>query len=233
MPASPQPGKVPAEALATLGRLDNATLHDLTYQKLAARIMAGSFLPGQTMSMQRLADTLGISTTPVREALRRLAANGAVEIQAKRAVRIPRMTKARFREIGDIRLAVEGLAAEYAAQRATAAALAELEELEQAMEQALAAGVAERYLELNQAFHFAIYRMAQAPVMLSMIEGLWLQMGPIQGLYSTTTLAVGSTAHVNVLSALRRQDTEAAAEALRTDIRIGIRLLAETTGFEA
>src|SRR5690606_34066504 len=109
---------------------------------------------------------------------------------------------------------------------------AELEGLEQAMEQALAAGAAERYLELNQAFHFAIYRMAQAPTMLSMIEGLWLQIGPVQGLYSATALAVGSTAHATVLAVLRRRDAAAAAEPLRTDIRIGIRLLADTTGFE-
>ncbi len=224
--------KVPAAALESLGRLDNATLHDLTYQKLASRIMAGAFPPGQTLSMQRLADTLGISTTPVREALRRLATNGAVEIQAKRAVRIPRMTKSRFQEIGDIRLAVEGLAATYAARRIKPAELAALKALNQGMDRALASLAVERYLELNQAFHFAIYRAANAPVMLSMIEGLWLQIGPVQGLYTGGAVSVGATSHATVLEALQRHNEAAAAEALRTDIRIGIDLLLETSGFE-
>lgn len=221
-----------ADVLTTLGRLGTATLHDRVYRRLAERIMAGAFRPGQTLSMQRLADALGTSTTPVREALRRLATNGAVEIQAKRAVRIPRMTRSRFEEIGDLRLATEGLAASYAAQRVTPAQLKTLLRLNEAMDKALKDHAAAKYLELNQAFHFGIYTAANAAVALSIIEGLWLQMGPVQGLYTETSVGVGSTAHARVLEALQQRDASAAAEVLQEDIRIGIRLLAETSAFE-
>jgi DNA-binding GntR family transcriptional regulator len=220
------------DALASLGRLGTATLHDRVYQRLAERLMAGAFRPGQTLSMQRLADALGTSTTPVREALRRLATNGAVEIQAKRAVRIPRMTRSRFDEIGQLRLATEGLAARYAAERISPSQLKSLVRLNEAMDRALAERAAEKYLEMNQAFHFCIYTAANAPVALSIIEGLWLQMGPVQGLYTETSVGVGSTAHARVLEALQQRNADAAAEALQEDIRIGIRLLAETSAFE-
>ena len=221
-----------ADVLASLGRLGTATLHDRVYRRLAERLMAGAFRPGQTLSMQRLADALGTSTTPVREALRRLAANGAVEIQAKRAVRIPRMTRLRFEEIGELRLATEGLAARYAAERATAAQLRVLQRLNEAMDRALVERAAEKYLELNQAFHFGIYAAANAPVALSIIEGLWLQMGPVQGLYTDKSVGVGATAHLRVLNALQQRDGAVAAAALREDIQIGIRLLVETSAFE-
>jgi len=221
-----------SDALAGLEPLGTATLHDRVYQRLAERLMAGAFQPGQTLSMQRLADALGTSTQPVREALRRLATIGAVEIRAKRAVRIPRMTRSRFEEIGDLRLATEGLAAGYAARRIAPAQLKVLQRLKDAMEKALADRAAQKYLELNQAFHFAIYAAAGAPVALSIIEGLWLQMGPVQGLYTETTVGTGATAHERVLEALRGRDAEGATTALREDIQIGIRLLAATSAFE-
>jgi len=222
----------PGDGLAGLEPLGTATLHDRVYQRLAERLMAGTFQPGQTLSMQRLADALGTSTQPVREALRRLATIGAVEIRAKRAVRIPRMNRARFEEIGELRLATESLAVGYAAKRITPAQLKTLQRLNDAMDKALAEHAASRYLELNQAFHFAIYAAASAPVALSIIEGLWLQMGPVQGLYTETALGTGATAHGRVLEALRAHDAEAAAAALREDIRIGIQLLANTSAFE-
>lgn len=220
------------DPLATLAPLDLETLHDRAYQRLAEQIMAGAFKPGQTMSMQRLAELLGTSTTPVREALRRLAAAGAVEIRAKRAVRIPRMTRARFNEIGDVRLALEGLAADYAATRIKPAQLKSLKGLNVKMERCLADGEVARYLELNQAFHFGVYRAAEAPVVLSIIEGLWLQMGPIQGLYTERSVAKGGSFHNEIISALERRDAQAARENTRKDVELGIRVLSETSAFE-
>lgn len=221
-----------ADPLATLAPLGIETLHDRAYQRLAEQIMAGAFKPGQTMSMQRLAELLGTSTTPVREALRRLAAEGAVEIRAKRAVRIPRMTRARFSEIGDIRMALEGLAAGYAAERIKPAQLKSLKSLNVRMERCLANDEVARYLELNQAFHFGVYRAGEAPVALSIIESLWLQMGPIQGLYTERSVARGGSFHQDIIAALDRRDAAAATDATRKDVELGIQVLSETSAFE-
>lgn len=220
------------DALTVLSPLGVETLHDRVYQRLAEQIMAGAFKPGQTMSMHRLAELLGTSTTPVREALRRLAAAGAVEIRAKRAVRIPRMTRSRFDEIGDLRLALEGLAAGYAAERIKPAGLKSLKALNVRMQRCLADGEVARYLELNQAFHFEVYRAAEASVVLSIIENLWLQMGPIQGLYTDRSVARGGSFHNEIIAALERRDSGAASEATRKDVELGIRVLSETSAFE-
>src|SRR5215475_1089790 len=99
----------------------DTSLRKQVYDSLRAALTAGRFTPGQKLSFRFIAGALGVSLTPVREAVRRLVAEGAFEMRPNRSVRVPLMTRDRILELRDIRVALEGLAAEKAAARATRA----------------------------------------------------------------------------------------------------------------
>src|SRR5580698_6814998 len=101
-------------------------LRTQVYDSLRDALTAGRFTPGQKLSFRFIARTLGVSLTPVREAIRRLVAEGALEMRPSRSVRVPLMTKDKVLELRDIRMAVEGLAAEKAAMTASRAQIAGL-----------------------------------------------------------------------------------------------------------
>src|SRR5260221_14371145 len=97
----------------------DTSLRTQVYDSLRDALATGKFVPGQKVTFRFIAGALGVSLTPVREALRRLVAEGAFEMRPNRSVRVPLMTRARVLELRDIRMAVEGLAAEKAAAVAT------------------------------------------------------------------------------------------------------------------
>src|SRR5690606_22914406 len=107
------------------------------------------------------------STMPIREALSRLVAEGALEDQPNRSVRVPPMTPQRIREIAKIRMAVEGLAAREAAlQPLPMQIIDRLEDLQINMAAAMDRRALQAYMASNEEFHFTIYRAAQMPVLL-------------------------------------------------------------------
>src|SRR5437016_4647637 len=99
--------------------LVDTSLRNRVYASLRDALTAGRFTPGQKLSFRFIAGTLGVSLTPVREAIRRLVAEGAFEMRPNRSVRVPLMTRDKVLELRDLRMAVEGLAAEKAAALAT------------------------------------------------------------------------------------------------------------------
>jgi DNA-binding GntR family transcriptional regulator len=159
---------------------------------------------------------------PVREALHRLMAEQAVEFLPNTAIRVPVMTVARFREIRDIRITLEGMATDAAARAIGPADLAVAQQHAQAFIDAPDDRV-EEIVRANKDFHFAIYRAARMPVLLQMIESLWTQVGPVINL----DIRSGSERirhrhaqrhHTAMLQALGRGDGPAARAALAADI---------------
>jgi DNA-binding GntR family transcriptional regulator len=213
--------------------IETATLQDQVYREIKRQIMSGAYKPGQTLSMQTVADALHTSTMPVREAMRRLTAEHAVEIRPKRAIRIPLMSRSRFSEIADIRVALEGLAAAYAARNITAAEIAALERILAASERAREAADVRGYLAQNQAFHFTIYGAARSLILLPIIETLWVQTGPVLGLYTEQGLEIGAEYHGLVIRRLRARDGRGARTALVKDIGIGMQHFLDTATFDA
>src|SRR5262249_51240011 len=120
--------------------------------------------------------------TPVREALRRLVAEGAFEMQPNRSVRVPPMTRVKVLELRDIRIAVEGLAAEKAAGNATRRDVAQLRRIALEIATARSRGDSATDRQKLREFHFALYSIASQPTLMRLIEGLWLQTGPYMNL---------------------------------------------------
>jgi DNA-binding GntR family transcriptional regulator len=199
---------------------EGATAHREVYQQLREALMSGQFRPGQPISIRYLVQMLGVSATPVREALRRLEADRALVSGANRTLTVPELSLSDLRELRNIRLALEGLATMEAAALVSQAEVASLERLCAAMEQAIAADDFDGYLAANWRFHRVIYGAARSQLLLSMIEGLWLRVGPFirLALPGPEHTEHSMACHRAALKALRTGDAEAARAAIVADI---------------
>lgn len=215
-----------ADARADGFAAGGGTLSDQVYRYLAGRLVSGEFAPGDRLSLRSVAEALGISMMPVREAVSRLAAEHALEVEPKRAVAVPTMSASGFRDITRVRIAVEGTAVAMAAEAAGPIAVAEIARCEAAF-RTLSRSVNPDLVQsvgLNQAFHFALYRAAGSAELLAIIERLWLKVGPIINLDlrgSPERLRFGGAVrfHAALLEAIRNRDPEAARAALAADIQ--------------
>lgn len=134
--------------------LEYENLNSVVYAALCDALMQGRFQPGDRLKIRDLAEQFGTSVTPIRDAVLRLANDEAITFRSPRDIRIAGLTEARYREIRSIRVRLEGLAAETAAQVATSADVLALEEILRQNEQAIADGDRLKGTQLNQAFHF-------------------------------------------------------------------------------
>jgi DNA-binding GntR family transcriptional regulator len=124
---------------------------------LADEIAAGKLEAGAAMDEQHLADRFGASRTPVREALRQLAANGLVEVRARRGVVVARMTPERIMDMFETVAEIEAMCVRLATYRMTPLERSHLIELHDASEAIVKKGDFDAYDTFNRAFHEAIY----------------------------------------------------------------------------
>lgn len=213
-------------ALATLKRKRGVTLGESVRAALSARLMAGEFAPGDKFSLRSLAETLGVSMTPVREAVNRLVADNALEVTPNRALRVRVLDVAKFRELTALRIDIEGRAAFRAAAARDDADLEAMIRFEKALRaEALSdrPNLANATLA-NQQLHFAIYRAAKSPMLVDVIAGLWLKAGPVLNLDMRSSRARLKSAHTlrvheAAVSAVRARDGAKAQAAITEDIR--------------
>lgn len=206
--------------MLTARTADGRTVQKRTYRALRRALMSGHFRPGEGISLRAVAAELGTSTTPVREALRRLESEGGLVMGANRVLTVPEMTVADLHEIRNIRIALEGLATETAAGLITGPELARLTEACRAMDAAKTRQDFDTYLDRNWAFHATIYRTARSPLLMSLIEGLWLRVGPFirLALPGQAHLRHAMTCHWAAERALHSGDGKAARAAIERDI---------------
>ena len=209
-----------------LTRITHATLYDKVYEELRDALMNGRFLPGEGLTIRGVAEALGTSVMPVREALRRLAAERAIQFHADRSVRVRLLDEHAFDELPQTRLLLEGRAAAAAEQAMTAAELDDMREINAAYANPASNGTPMAQLLANRRFHFTVYRAARAPFLLSLIEMMWLQSGPYLMIPIrrrsaddvASYLAAGAVHHRDLLDALAPRDSAAAAQAVQVDI---------------
>jgi len=221
---------LPAMPLAALDSIPaDTSLRKQVYDSLRASLSAGRFAPGQKLSFRFVAGALGVSLTPVREAVRRLVAEGAFEMQPNRSVRVPLMTRDRILELRDIRMRLEGLAGEKAAERAGRADAALLRRI--ALELATARSRGDHAMDRQKIreFHFALYAIAGQPVLLRMIEGLWLQTGPYMNLLYPAYIGrpQGPQGRARMIKALQAHDAVAVRREIENDIGNALSYIAD------
>lgn len=198
----------------------DTSLRKQVYDSLRVALTAGRFVPGEKLTFRTIAGALGVSLTPVREALRRLVAEGAFEMQPSRSVRVPLMTRAKALELRDIRTALEGLAAAKAAEVANKAQVAELRRIAREILAHRRRGDEVGDRENVRAFHFAVYALSGQPTLLRVIEGLWLQTGPYMNLLYPEFIASagGPARRLRVIEALAARDSVAARREIENDV---------------
>ena len=219
--------KPPAEM--PLLPIDRQTsLGELAYTSLKEAIVRGEFSAGQKLTVRAVAEALEVSTTPARDAIMRLIGEGALVNTGPKTVIVPPLNLAALDEVTSIRLVLEGLAAGIAADRISKEAAAELHELQLQINAALDAGNYSAALKANKAFHFLIYEAAQMPRLVSMIESLWVRIGPsLNDLYPEfATSRVGVSNHMEAMAGIEARDRVRVQAAIEKDIRDGYRRLA-------
>lgn len=161
--------------LARDGAKDRLLASERAYKYLRESVYNGLFKPGTIITEDEVANVVGVSRTPVREAIRRASADGILELEGFHRARVSNFTDDDIREIFEIRAVLEAMAAERAATRITAEEIEQLEQLTDALEGATRAGDAylfRQFADFNNAFHTVILKAAQSSQLLKALEHL-------------------------------------------------------------
>lgn len=200
-----------------------APIHDQVYDALREALIHGRIVPGRAVTLRGLAATLGVSPMPVREAIRRIAAEGGLVVHANRRVSVPDMTADRFDELVRARSLLEPEAAARALPHIDPPRLKRIVAADDRIETCLASGDVEGYMAANHAFHFEIYRAAPSTVLVPLIESLWLRFGPfMRRVYGRFGTAILIDQHERAVAAIRAGDEAALRAAIRADILDGM-----------
>ncbi|MEZ5887300.1 MAG: GntR family transcriptional regulator [Paracoccaceae bacterium] len=200
--------------------------HDRVYRTLRQQIMHGELPPGQALTIRGLAEQFGLSMTPVREALRRLAAEGAVTLSASGRVATPELTNDRIEELAALRALLEPELASRALPRVHMALVERMQAINAANQEAALRRDAVTYLRTNLEFHRLLYLRAQSPAILAVAETVWLQLGPtMRALYSRLVRREPPQHHRMIIAALKAGDEPGLRLAVRTDVTQGLRHL--------
>ncbi|SDN03515.1 GntR family transcriptional regulator [Ensifer sp. YR511] len=204
--------------------IDKGNLSERVYANIRNALMDGEFEPGDRLRISALADELGVSITPVREAIFRLVSDHVLEMKAATAIHVPELTADQLREIQLIRLLLEGEAASIAAQRITPKELDRLEDIQTRFQKAAATDPKKAAL-LNREFHFGLIGAARMPLIFNTVENMWVLMGPLLRTFHIEMpkrdLASGKHKHFDVLEGLKTRDAAKAKAAIQDDIRWG------------
>lgn len=199
------------------------TAHQVVYETLRDRVLFGELAPGQAVTIQGLTEELDAGMTPVREAIRRLISEGALEMMGNRRVIVTSLTLDDVEQLHFIRQTLEPDLTERATKNVDETLLSQLNEVDDALNKAIVRGDIPAYLMHNYRFHAILYAAAQAPILAETVDRMWLRFGPslrvVCGRYGTLNLP---DKHADLLNALARADGKAAARAMMEDVQQGM-----------
>lgn len=194
--------------------IDSENLGRRTYVALRSALAEGRYTAGERLRLRDLAQELGTSVTPVREAVIQLVRDGALTMKNARDIRVRELTPEEYRELAAIRNALEGLAIERFVVRMTSRQLTALEQLEERHQTALDRGDYRAAISFDRRFMFTIFEAVDMPTLLDTVDRLWLVARPTVGLlYSDEGNASADLGNQTLLSALRNGDAEGAKRA--------------------
>ncbi|MCB1356388.1 MAG: GntR family transcriptional regulator [Maritimibacter sp.] len=200
--------------------------HERVYRTLRLRIMYGEIDPGVSLTLRGIAGAFDVSMTPVREAVRRLAAEGALTMSSSGRITTPDLSPERIEELASLRALLEPELAARALPRAHMALIDRLRAINARIAEHVAKQEVAGYIRTNLEFHRTIYLRAQAPAMLALAETVWLQLGPtMRALYMAKNRTDLQRHHRMILAALAAGDEPGLRLAVRTDVTQGLKML--------
>ncbi len=217
-----------------MARLDNKTLRERVHAHLKDEILANRIPPGSVLQEVPLAESLGVSRGPIREALGGLAAEGLVTITPRRGAVVTRLTKRDFLEAYQVREALEELAVRLAVARMTSAELDAAEARIEEMIRCSAAADDNGFFEANSAFHKAFVVGSGNSKLVEVYERLVGQMGPYRrpSVRLRGSLDRSIAEHRSIMVAARAGDGERAAALVVDHIRVPQRRLEDLSDNE-
>ena len=197
-------------------------VHEQVYRRLREKILYGELAPGQAVTIYGLVDELDVGMTPVREAIRRLTAEGALTFQGNRRVCLPEIRQQDFTDLIFVRRMIEPKLAVLGAAKATEAIIDEMRAIDDKINLAITQGNVGDYMKYNHQFHFTLYACAQSDLLYGLVSTLWLRYGPlyrvISGKWGTAQLA---DCHDETIAALMGGNADAVGKAILEDIEQG------------
>lgn len=195
------------------------TLQQVVHQQLCHLILQGKIEPGQSVTVAILSEALNVSPMPVREAISRLMASGALTTVSGRSIGVPRLSLDDFEDLRKVRIETECVALRWAIEHRDDAFLEKLNELYAQLVEAEKSADNPGFINLNYQFHFTIYEQAGSPILLRMIQDLWLRISPYFHLLDAKGhLQISNKTHSELVSAIQSGNIKKAEGALKTDI---------------
>lgn len=195
------------------------TLEEQVYKALRTALLEGRLVHGQKLVQEALASELGTSRVPVRDALRRLEAEGLVITDERGSYYVKSFGPEDVEEIYALRVLLEPYATSRAIPHLTAEDVEELSLLLNEMEQAARAGDRETYVQLNRKFHTLLYEASGQRRLLRIIQNLWSGLPPLTPLTIPGQIERSITEHRALLRALEARDAEKASEIVRLHVQ--------------
>jgi DNA-binding GntR family transcriptional regulator len=203
-----------------------ATKSDLAYTRVRELILSGTLAPGAVLPQAALAQQIGMSTTPLREALRRLKQEGLVELDAHRDARVRPLDATEARDLLELRRSLDPLAALLAAQRRTDT---DVEDLRAALDglEALSASPSIAQLESHHRFHAAIHQASHNALLVQTLDGLWVKTDRyrrhgLQAGRSDEERDARATEHRQLFEAVRDGDADTAADLMHRHVETSL-----------
>lgn len=211
-----------------INSINHAYLGSSVYSTLREALICGRLKPNDRLRIRELAEQVGTSVTPVRDAILQLAKEQALEMRTPKDIRVPQLNAAQYAEIRTLRLELEGLGAANAALKISEFDLQRIERNIDDNQQAIAADDLTRALQLNSEFHLLLANSAQMPLLSNFIDSLWMRTGPlIAQAYAHFSQRMAIEHHQDILVALRQRDSEKARKAIQEDILDGSQKMVE------
>ena len=207
----------------------SANLAEGAYSQLKHSLMTGSLDPGTKLTIRDLAASMGISPTPVREALVQLSAEGALTQSAGRSFFVPRLDAENYDDLRLLRRLLEGEGAFRAAERATSKIIDDLWAIQKKQIEAKDRADYREALVWNHKFHLGLCAAGDSKRLFRIVEGLWVQMGPLLNLLYENLAETdysdfgGRHPHEPVIEALHNRNPEAARTSIQADIDSGLK----------
>lgn len=202
--------------------LEFATKSERVAFAIRNKITLGEYRPGQRLPQQQLALELGVSETPVREALNQLRAEGLVVGAAHHGARVVDVPLRTVQETCLIRLNLERLAVAEGVSRMGPDNFAQLAAAHQAMVEAAAVDDRITMIKSNRAFHFAIYMASEMPQLVELIRMMWSRLPPGSAMFPQRRVPHVVHEHAAVLEALRAGERASAAEQMESHVRTAL-----------
>ena len=205
-------------------------LRDVVFNTLRQAILRGELPPGERLMEIQLANKLGVSRTPIREAIRKLELEGLVLMIPRKGAEVADITEKSLRDVLEVRRALEELSVKLACERMTEEEIVELKEAERAFEAALNCGDVTKYAEADVKFHDIIYRTTDNERLIQLLYNFREQMYRyrVEYLKNESSHETLLEEHERIIEMIEMRDVKRAIEVVCQHIDNQVEAVADT-----